>query len=386
MTQLLSVFGSKPTFERAIPVGQRYLADPATLRRAFEGIFERKWFANHGPLVQQLDARLGEDWRGQATCVTNEGMAVMVGATALRFSGSVLAPALGPTHLTQGLRWAGLNVVLCDVDEDGWLDPAPPEDATACGWAISVPVGQSIPVALGERASAAQVPVLWDASRSYLSAQGYTPLRPNEEAVALSFNANQVLGGGEGGAVLCWSDARAHRARTARNFHLAQTFDRVEVRINGKMAEAPAALILAALDALPEFQAHNASLWKIASERAAGWGIFKLANPTGCQPTHRESLVISLDVEEARFGLDALQRVLQAEGISSQRFDGPVAHLASLSPSRWGPAAYPNAHRISQTHLELPFGAPVSIESMDRICSVLDLIQVNANRIASRLG
>ena len=79
-----ALLGGTPAFSEPLHVAQLNLPDWQSTEAAFRGIFERRYFANNGPLVQELDERFAA-FAGvrHAVSVTNGTVALMVMLRAL---------------------------------------------------------------------------------------------------------------------------------------------------------------------------------------------------------------------------------------------------------------------------------------------------------------
>ncbi len=100
-----------------LPVGQLYFPDWDRYQTAMRGIFDRRYYTNHGPLVERLEGMLQEflDVK-HAICVTNATIGLMMAAEALDLSGKVLMPSFTFIASAQSLSWAGITPVFCDVN------------------------------------------------------------------------------------------------------------------------------------------------------------------------------------------------------------------------------------------------------------------------------
>ena len=109
--------GGDAFFPQALPVGQLYFPSWDRYKAAMRGIFERRYYTNQGPLVQQLEGRL-QDYLGvkHAICITNATIGLMMAAEALELSGKVIVPSYTFIASPQSLSWAGIEPVFCDVD------------------------------------------------------------------------------------------------------------------------------------------------------------------------------------------------------------------------------------------------------------------------------
>jgi hypothetical protein len=54
----LAVFGGSPRFDHDLPVGQLYFSEWDDYVTRMQGIFDREYFTNHGPLTRELEERL----------------------------------------------------------------------------------------------------------------------------------------------------------------------------------------------------------------------------------------------------------------------------------------------------------------------------------------
>ena len=311
---LPAVLGGEPAFVRPIASAQR-LPRWDRVREAFAGIFERRYFANNGPLVRRLDAALAAACGVEhAVCVANESVAWLAAVEAFEPQGAIgVEGRLGPAT-ADALRAAGLEPVSREASG---------VQAYVAVHAFGIPCDMS-----HVRAAAAQrgVPLFVDATQAM-----HAPAVPgvlNGDAVILSFSQATVLNAGEGGAVLTNSARIAARLRTIRNFSAAQTFAHVRVRQNAKMSEAQAALVLAGLDDLPEV---------IAASRAV-----LCAYDAALQPLKGIALVtasaqsvnahyVPVEVRRDECGLTAaeLATALQRENVLAEHADGGVLLLPS---------------------------------------------------------
>ena len=100
-----------------IPVTKPYLPSREKLDKYIDGIYERNWLTNNGPLVQELTRRL-EDYLGveNLLLVSNGTLALQIAYRALGVSGA--APGERPEAITtpftfiataSSLKWDGIE-------------------------------------------------------------------------------------------------------------------------------------------------------------------------------------------------------------------------------------------------------------------------------------
>jgi dTDP-4-amino-4,6-dideoxygalactose transaminase len=117
----LAISSCKPAFEKALPVGQLYFPDWSDYEAAFRGIFKRQYYTNHGPLAQELEARLAE-YLGvkHVICTTNATIALIMATECLNLTGKVIVPSFTFVATAQALSWANLQPVFCDINRTAY--------------------------------------------------------------------------------------------------------------------------------------------------------------------------------------------------------------------------------------------------------------------------
>ena len=113
-----------------IPVTKPYLPSREKLDAYLDGIYDRRWLTNNGPLLQQLTQRL-EDYLGveNLLLVSNGTLALQVTYKALGISSDDVSEKTQAitTPFTfvatpSSLKWEGVEPVFADIDGDSDLD------------------------------------------------------------------------------------------------------------------------------------------------------------------------------------------------------------------------------------------------------------------------
>ncbi|MEZ6014267.1 MAG: DegT/DnrJ/EryC1/StrS family aminotransferase [Planctomycetota bacterium] len=392
-----------------VRLGQHYLPAWDSFLADFDALFERRFFANNGPLVVRLDARFGPFVGArESVAVTNETLAAAIATRALGLTGPVAVPALCSVSLLQGLAWGGAQPVLCDVaadDEgiDAGLLAGDPRPYAALGVVLS-PHQPRVPDALQREAARRGVPLLVDGSRALGCLVDGDPPRLGAAVRYHSFHSRHIVNGGEGASIVTDDPELAERLRYCRSFHAASATARVMPRINGKMAEAPAALIHRGLDELEARIARNRALFLRYAELLAGAPLRVLAPSAEVRSNH-EALEVELAGPEPAAWAERAVRALGAVGIEAARpftpreltvalarpSEGPSRCDANVDPSRCdanvdpsrcdakinpsrcdanvGP--WPVAEARALRRLELPLGAGVTTEDIGEVCALV---------------
>lgn len=244
-----------------IPVTKPYLPSRERLDKYIDGIYEREWLTNNGPLVQELTRRL-EEYLGveNLLLVSNGTLALQIAYRALGIHEPVNGkPAEAVTTpftfvaTSSSLKWEGIEPVFADIDPDTWcLDPKNIEPAITAQTKAIVPVhvfGNACEVeAIDEIANKHDLKVIYDAAHAFgVKYKGESILKWGD-AATLSFHATKVFHTIEGGAIVFKRKEDLEKAKKLISFGITGPETIEEIGINAKMNEFQAAMGLAVLD------------------------------------------------------------------------------------------------------------------------------------------
>ena len=388
--RVIAALGGAPAFQAPLHVAQVNLPAWEDVEAAFRDIFQRRYFANHGPLVRQLDDAFAElTGTRHAVCVTNGTVALMALARALGLSGEVIAPSFTFPATIQALEWAGLTPVLCDVEVETHMISARQVEPHVGERTVGVlgvhawgrPCDPDGLAALCERRGLA---LIFDACHGIACTHEGRPLGNFGVGEAFSFHATKVLNGAEGGCITTNDPDLAARLRTIRSFHAGETFAAVPTRMNAKMSEAQAALALLSLRDLDRNIAANVERYRCYADGLEGLPGLSLVRYDQRESNNHQYVV--LDVDEDAFGLsrDRLLAALEAENILGRRHFFPGVHRASPNLKRAGDLG--NTDRLSARLIQLPNGQAVSREDIVRVTEVIADIHASRAELAARSG
>lgn len=244
-----------------IPVTKPYLPSREKFDKYVDGIYEREWLTNNGPLVQELTKRL-EEYLGveNLLLVSNGTLALQIAYRALNIPETVCGkPAEAITTpftfvaTSSSLKWEGIEPVFADIDPDTWcLDPNKIEPAITEQTKAIVPVhvfGNACDVeAIEEIGNKHNLKIIYDAAHAFgVNYKGESLLKWGD-AATLSFHATKVFHTIEGGAIVFKRKEDLDKAKKLISFGItgSETID--ELGINAKMNEFQAAVGLAILD------------------------------------------------------------------------------------------------------------------------------------------
>jgi len=259
---------AQPRMAKPIPHNRLTFGD-AECERLLQTVRSGRWA--QGPRVQELEKALARlAGVEHAVCVAS-GLAALrltLGALGVRAGDSVLVPAYSCVALANAALAWGANPVPVDVTATDWnIEPAQyrrqmevfqPRAAMAVNT-----FGAPAPV---NEISSSKVPLIEDCAHAFGARVDGQWLGSRTSVAITSFYATKLIGGGEGGAVLTNSQEIADFVRGARDYG-DQPAD--AHRMNDKMNELEASLVLAQLERLPEMIAARDALAVRYLERLA---------------------------------------------------------------------------------------------------------------------
>lgn len=257
-----------------IPVTKPYLPNREKLDTYMDGIYERNWLTNNGPLVQELTHRL-EHYLGveNLLLVSNGTLALQVAYRALGINdpiGGKAAEAI-TTPFTfvataSSLKWEGVEPVFVDIDSGSWnLDPKNIEPAITPQTRAIVPVhvfGNPCEVeTIQTIAEQHNLKVIYDAAHAFgVKYKGESILKWGD-AATLSFHATKVFHTIEGGAIIFKRKEDLEKAKLLINFGISGPDNINTLGINAKMNEFNAAMGLCVLDEMERNLNARAAVW-----------------------------------------------------------------------------------------------------------------------------
>ena len=211
----LAAFGGVPAFSEPLHVGRPNVGDQARFLARVEGMLNRRWFTNNGPLVVELEAKLAS-FLGVPHCILacNATIALQMTIRALGWKGEVIVPSFTFVATAHALAWQEVTPVFCDVDLSTHnIDPTKIEALITSRTAgiIGVHVwGRPCDVSAIDRiANANNLTVVYDAAHAFACSHRGRKIGSFGNAEVFSFHATKFFNTFEGGAITTLDDALA---------------------------------------------------------------------------------------------------------------------------------------------------------------------------------
>jgi len=348
----------KAAFEKPVPLSLPLTPSPEEYAQLAARAFQSGVLTNHGPLVQELEARLSERLAPLALC-SNGTIAITLALKALKVRGEVITSAFTFPATIQAIELAGLTPVLADVDPDSML--ITPHTAAR---KITSQTGAILPVHLFGRlcdtegfaklAAEHSLALIYDGAHAF-------DLPVFGDATTYSFHATKLFHTAEGGAAAFLDSPEAlASAKRLRSFGMTGEVV-AESGMNAKMSELHAALGLWTLSRVEEERRKRravaaAYISVLGGER----GVEIIASPN-CQ-----YFVLRLTHPYRR---DAVYATLMAHGVQTRRYFWPAIPAHPAYMARFF-GDYPGARAAAKECLALPFYGALDPEDAKKIARI----------------
>jgi dTDP-4-amino-4,6-dideoxygalactose transaminase len=372
-------------------VGRPTLGDRNQLLDRISGVLDRRWFTNHGPLVQEFERRI-ESLLGVPHCIAtcNGTVALELAVRACGMTGEVIVPAFTFVATAHALQWQGITPVFCDVDErTRTLDPARVAEAITPRTTGIIGVhlwGHACDVdGLTALAARRGLALLFDAAHAFGCSYRGRPIGNFGRAEVFSFHATKFVSTFEGGAIVTHDAALAGRLRLMKNFGFAGYDDVVYVGTNGKMSEIAAAMGLTSLDSMEAFIEVNQRNFDAYRQGLAGIPGLQLISGNDGDRSNLQYVIADIDAGDFGMSRDTLHQLLWSENVLARRYFHPGCHRMEpyrslVPPEHWN---LPVTDRLAARVIALPTGAAISEEEIQTVCELVRLASIHAVEISA---
>ena len=241
-----------------INVTKPFLPPKEEFDKYIDGIWQRNWITNHGPLVNELELKLKEYLNVPHLLFLNNGtLALQIAIKALDLKGEIITTPFSYVATTSSIVWEGCNPVFVDIDQQSFnIDSQKIEAAiTPNTTAILATHVFGNPCDVEEIEAIAQkhgLHVIYDAAHCFGTNYKGKSIFHYGNISTTSFHATKLFHTGEGGAVFTKQPELLKKMAYLRNFGHETPVDFAMVGINGKNSELHAAM---GLSVLPHFSA-----------------------------------------------------------------------------------------------------------------------------------
>jgi dTDP-4-amino-4,6-dideoxygalactose transaminase len=246
-----------PTDE-IIPVTRSFLPPAGAYETQVRRVFESGQLTNRGPLVCELEDRLGEKLEVPAIiAMCNGTVPLQIALRILARGGEVITTPFSYVATTASIVWEHCTPVFADIEPEYLtIDPEEIEKKitprTTCILATHVFGNPCDVKSIDEVAGRHNLPVIYDAAHAFGVRYQGKGLLSFGTISTCSFHATKIFHTGEGGALVCNQPGLFNEAFYRHNFGHDGPLAFHGLGINGKMSELNAAMGLSILPHLRE--------------------------------------------------------------------------------------------------------------------------------------
>lgn len=344
-----------------------------------KNLWDSHWLTNMGEKHKQLQSEL-EEMLGvsHVTLYTNGHLALenVIAAMNLPKGGEVITTPFTFASTTHAIVRNGLEPVFCDINPDDYtIDVAKIEDLITDKTCAIVPVhvyGNICNVDAIERiAKKYDLKVIYDAAHAFGASYNGMSAGCFGDASMFSFHATKVFNTIEGGAVCFYDDSLVQKLNDLKNFGIHGPEEVAYIGGNAKMNEFQAAMGICNLRHLDEEIAKRKAVVERYRSHLGNVDGIKLCDmQEGVKSNYAYFPVV---FDEKVFGLsrNEVMEKLSENGIGARKYFYPLTSVSPAFNGKYDASDTPVALHISKRVLTLPLYADLSMEDVDRICTII---------------
>lgn len=359
-----------------IPVTKPFLPPQEEYTNYLDGIWQRQWLTNMGPLASQLEMEL-KDFLSvkHLLYVTNGTVALQMAIKALELEGEIITTPFSFIATTSCIVWESCTPVFVDIDAKSLnIDPKKIEEAitekTSAILATHVYGNPCDVEAIEQIAKKHHLKVIYDAAHAFgVNVNGKSIFEYGDISTC-SLHATKLYHSVEGGLLFTKDADVLKKLASIRNFGISgfDSFD--ELGINGKNSEFHAAMGLTNLKYADDIIKKRKKLTERYEQKLAN---FRAVRPQWHKNSENNGAYLPFVLESEEFLLK-LRKELDKSEIFTRRYFYPS--LASSLPYL-ETKHLPITEDISKRVLCLPLYFELTEEEVDWICRMILRIQNN---------
>lgn len=354
-----------------IPITKPFLPPIEEYNAFLNGIWERQWLTNMGPLACELEEKLMEHLNvDRLLFVTNGTIALQMAIKALGLKGEIITTPFSFVATTSSIVWEGCQPVFVDIDENSLnIDPTKIESAitenTSAILATHVYGNPCDVVAIQKIADKHNLKVIYDGAHAFgVNVHGKSIFEYGDISTC-SLHATKLYHSSEGGLVIAKNKTILKELASIRNFGFKSSVAFSGLGINGKNSEFHAAMGLTNLKYINDIHEKRKELTECYDKNLEQ---FSSRKPTW----HRDASInyayypIILENEAS---LLVCMNELEKHDIFVRRYFYPS--LASTLPYL-EKEYFNHTDEISKRVLCLPLYYELSTKEVESICNILN--------------
>lgn len=352
----------------SINVTKAYLPPLEEYVEYLQGIWDRGWLTNNGPLVQRLEAELSTTLSGaQVQFMSNGTIALQVAIKALELKGEIITTPFSYVATTTAILWEGCEPVFVDIEEQTFCIDASKIEAAITSRTSAILATHVYGYPCDVRAIEAiarrhNLKVIYDGAHAFgVTIEGRSLLSYGD-ITTCSFHATKLFHTSEGGAIVTTNEELAKKIWLFKSFgHIGDEY--FSLGVNGKNSEFHAAMGLCNLPRVSEFIEARRQIAELYHAGLFGIPLQYPVIPPNVKYNYSYFPVIFSSEEQ----MHKVKDVLAAHDINTRRYFFPSLNKL---PYHTG-AECPISEDISSRVLCLPFYQQLEHSQVNKITELI---------------
>ena len=359
-----------------IPVTRPFLPPKEEYEKYLNGIWQRQWLTNMGPLANDLELKLKSYLKVKHLLfVTNGTVALQMAIKALELKGEIITTPFSFVATTSSIVWEGCQPVFVDIDTktlniDASKIEAAITEKTSAILATHVYGNPCDVESIDRIAKKHNLKVIYDGAHAFGVQIKEKSVFEFGDVSICSLHATKLYHSIEGGLLVTKEADLLKKLASMRNFGFSGPEAFAELGINGKNSEFHAAMGLANLEFIDAIIEKRKLLTTYYKEKLKN---LKAYIPLWHNHSNKNYAYFPVVLESEELLLQCMQK-LNVNEIFSRRYFYPS--LATTLPYLQ-PHAMAVTDDIAKRVLCLPLYYDLSVEEVDLICRLLLRVQNN---------
>ncbi len=352
-----------------INVTKPFLPPKEEYLKYIDGIWDRVWLTNNGPLVNELELELKEFLNlDHLLFVANGTIALQMAIKALKLKGEIITTPFSYVATTSSIVWEGCKPVFVDINENDCNIDVEKIEAAITTETVAILVthvyGNPVDIdSIQKIADKHRLKVIYDAAHCFGTKYKGRSVLEYGDISTISFHATKLFSTVEGGAVVTKDPALLRELALKRNFGHTGPASFEGVGINAKNSEFHAAMGLASLKYVDKILGRRKEQYQYYLEKLKNSNLsFIKINPDS-EFNYSYMPVIFKTESDLKKALINLNN----QYVFPRRYFSPALNTLEYVKANECPVA----EDISRRVLTLPMYHDLSMDSINMICRII---------------
>ena len=342
-----------------------------------KSIWDTRWMTNMGPIYRKFEQRLKSYLEVENVSIfTNGHMALEMLLKTLNLSGEVITTPYTFISTTNAIIRNGLKPVFCDIKEDDYtIDPDKIESLITDKTVAILPVhvyGNICDVHKIEAiAKKHNLKVIYDAAHAFGVKYENVGVANFGDASMFSLHATKVFNSVEGGVAVFKDSSLTRKLHCEKNFGITGEETVEAIGANAKIDEFRSAMGICNLNHLDENIAKRKKVYETYVEN--------LKDITGLKLNYYDDRItpnyayfpVYVDKEKFGYSRDDIYDELKKHNIYTRKYFYPSTNNFDIVLEMCEHGDTPVSDRVSNNIITLPMYDELDLESIQRICKVI---------------